>query len=165
MNLGAKLYTTCYPQTPPSAPQVFSSGGFLKRSFFDHLGVLSCWRGPRGRPWCHEEEEKKSRRVVTKQLRRLLFFTGSMALPKDLPSCRSFLSLMKTSSFSFFLLFLNLTKNKSLQLALCHCSGYGALMSLSVGQSVDGGGRLQADSPHLEDKGRALERDGNMIFP
>lgn len=38
-------------------------------------------------------------------------------------------------------------------------------MSLSVGQSVDGGGRLQADSPHLEDKGRALERDGNMIFP
>lgn len=90
---------------------------------------------------------------------------ASMALPKDLPSCRSFLSLIKTSSFSFFLLFLNLTKNKSLQLALCHCSGYGALMGLSVGQSVDGGGRLQADSPHLEDKGRALERDGNMIFP
>lgn len=104
LNLGAKLYTTCYPQTPPSAPQVFSSGGFLKRSFFDHLGVLSCWRGPRGRPWCHEEEEKKSRRVVTKQLRRLLFFTGKHGPSKG----SAIVPLISLFDEDFLLFFLSL---------------------------------------------------------
>ena len=104
-----------------------------------------------------KEDEKKCLRVITRQLCWFFFLhPGSMALAKEMPSYHLFLCY-RLLSLSFFLLFLNFSKKKSLRPEMRHCSAYGALTSRECG-SISGWRwqKLQADSSNLKTKAGLL---------
>ena len=136
--------------------------------FFVHTGVLSSWHCPWERRW---STVRKTRKNACGSLRGSyvgfsFFILEAWPFQRRCHLIAYFFLCYRLLSLSFFLLFLNFSKKKSLRPEMRHCSAYGALTSRECG-SISGWRwqKLQADSSNLKTKAGLLSVMRTWVSP